>query len=110
MDAKGVCTAHLYSPRSLPMIKKENLKFDPQFGLPKWSSQDQDLLGLDMTCSCSHESLASRGTMGKSYTAPTFETASLSEDNGAYQRCLGDIRDSWGPKADCDQMQCGEVP
>ena len=54
--ALGVCTANLDSSRSLP----KNLKFevatydpglaigkkncDPQFGLLKWSSQDQDLM------------------------------------------------------------------
>ena len=111
MDAKGVCTAHLDSSRSLPKIREKNLKFevatydpglairkkncDPQVGLLKWSSQDQDLLCLGMTFSCSQESLASRGTMSKGYTAPILETASLGEDNRACQRCLGDIRDSW---------------
>ena len=55
-----------------------------------------------MTFSCYQENLASRGTMSKGYTTPTFEAASLGEDNRACQRCLGDIRDSWGPKAACD--------
>ena len=108
MDAKGDYTAHLYSFRSQPMIREENLRFDPglaigkecdpQFGVAKWFSQNQDLLYPNLTFSCM-ESLDSRGTMGKSYTAPSLDTASLSEDYGAYQRCLGD---SWGHKADCD--------
>ena len=90
------------------MIREENLRFDPglaiwrkcdpQFGVAKWFSQKQDLLLLGPTFSCM-ESLASRGTMGKSYTTPSLDTASLSEDYGAYQRCLGD---SWGHKANCD--------